>query len=192
VVRVLALVGALFLAVSVTPVVPWWAVHLAGRWEEARGETLIVLGGDSMGPGLLGYSSYLRSYYAVLVWREGGVEEILVLGRGVSVPMRDYMIQHGVPAEKVVAEDRSETTRENALAAKRLLVGRTGKKVLLTSEYHMGRAAGVFRKAGMEVVTVPCPDVGKRAGSWAERWGLGWLLAVETAKGGAYWWRGWS
>ena len=192
VVRVLALVGALFLAVSVTPVVPWWAVHLAGRWEEARGETLIVLGGDSVDGGMLGYSSYNRSYHAVQVWREGGVGEVLILGRKASPPMREYLIQHGVPAEKVVAEDGSETTRENALAAKRLLAGKAGKKVLLTSDFHMARAAAVFRKVGLDVVTAPCPDVGKRAGRWTERWGLAWELGMETGKGWGYWWRGWS
>ena len=189
--RGLALVGALLLVVTVTPVVNWWTNALSGSWEEARGETLIVLGGDSIGGGELGYSSSWRSYYAVRAWREGGVKEVLVMGREASGPMRDYMIQHGVPAAAVVAEDRSQTTRENAQAAARLRAGKPGRIVLLTSDYHMRRAAGAFRRVGLEVVTVPCPDVGKRAGKWTERWGLMWELGIETVKWLGYGWRGW-
>ena len=194
--RALAAVGLLFLVVTATPVVGWWALWLSGTWQAPRGETLIVLGADSMGEGMLGYSSYLRAYSAVQVWREGGVREVLILGRGVSGPMREYLIQHGVPAAVVTAETESGTTLENAVAARRLLVGRqlsAGRGlVLLSSDYHMRRAAAVFRRQGLAVVTVPFPDALKRAGNWADRWGLAWGLGVETVKVGWYRVRGWS
>ena len=140
-----------------------------------------------MGEGVLGYSSYIRSYYAVRVWREGGVREVLIVGREVSGPMRDYLIQHGVPATAVKAEDQSNSTRENAAAAVKLLAGRRG--VLMSSDYHMRRAAAEFRRQGIEVVTAPCPDAIKRAGDPWARWGLGWELGLETVKVGWYWWR---
>ncbi len=187
--RSLALFGFLVLVVTFSPLVSWWALWLAGPWEAARGDVLVVLGAESMGEGILGYSSYLRAYYAVRVWREGGVQEVLILGRGVSVPMREYLIQHGVPASAVRAEVESGTTLENALAARRLVKGRA---VLLSSDFHMRRAASVFRRQGMAVITVPAPDVIKRAGNWVDRWGLAWALGVETVKLGWYRVRGWG
>ncbi len=190
--RILMAVGALALLLTTTPVVEWWALWLAGPWEAPKGETLVVLGADSMGDGMLGYSSYIRSYYAVRVWREGGVREVLILGQGVSGPMRDYLIQHGVPAEAVTAEMVSRTTLENAQAAKKLLAGRAGRRVLLSSDYHMRRAAAVFRLQGLEVATVPLPDVIKRSQVWSERMGLAWMLGCETAKLAWYRWRGWA
>ena len=54
VVRALAGVGLALIVVTMTPVVTWWSLALSGPWEKAQGETLIVLGGDSMGDGILG------------------------------------------------------------------------------------------------------------------------------------------
>lgn len=191
VVRALAVLGGMFLVVTATPVVSYWAQWLSGRWEEAKGETLIVLGAEDMGSGILGYSSYLRSYYALRIWRVGEVKEILILGHAVSGPMRDYLIQHGVPAGAVTAEDESGSTEENAAAARKILAGKPGRKVLLTSDYHMRRAAAAFRRQGMDVITFPFPDAIKQATEPMARWSVAYVLAQESVKLAGYWWKGW-
>ena len=65
-----------------------------------------------------------------------------------------------------------------------------GRKVLLTSDYHMFRACRAFRKAGLEVAPRPFPDAGKRAANWLGRWPAFLDEVVETLKIGYYFVRG--
>jgi uncharacterized SAM-binding protein YcdF (DUF218 family) len=109
----------------------------------------------------------------------------------VAEAMRDFLECHGVPREAIRLETRSNSTRENALYTKELLAGVPGRKVLLTSEYHMFRAHGAFRRVGLEVLPRPYPDVRKRAASWIGRWPAFLDLVVETVKIGYYRPRGW-
>ena len=65
--------------------------------------------------------------------------------------MRDFLVSQGVPQDRVIVEDRSTSTRENARYTKELLSGMAAGPawpVLLTSDYHMFRAERVFRKTG--------------------------------------------
>lgn len=62
----------------------------------------------------------------------------------------------GVPPEAVLLETGSHNTHENALACQQLLAERGLRRVLLvTSAAHMPRAAGAFRRAGVEVIPAP-------------------------------------
>ena len=72
-----------------------------------------------------------------------------------------------------------------------MLAQTPGRKVLLTSDYHMFRAAQALRKAGVTVIPRPIPDASKRAGSWNLRWEVVQDLMIETTKIGYYWLRGW-
>jgi uncharacterized SAM-binding protein YcdF (DUF218 family) len=105
--------------------------------------------------------------------------------------MRDFLVGSGVPKEAILIEDRSRSTRENALFTKQLIFGWPGKKVLLTSDLHMYRAVRVFRAAGLDVIPRPVPDSLKNSQSGLSRWNHTWGLAVETAKIGYYRARGW-
>jgi len=96
-----------------------------------------------------------------------------------------------VPAQAIQIETQSRSTRENALYVKALLAGVPGRKVLLTSDYHMFRAHRAFKKAGLEVVPRPYPDAGKRASGWTGRWPAFLDLVRETIKIGYYYAHGW-
>ena len=78
-----------------------------------------------------------------------------------------------------------------AEATLRLLADLPGRKVLVTSDYHMYRAIRVFRKAGIEIQPWPFPDVRKRYGYWMNRWSCVQDLAVETVKIVYYYAHGW-
>jgi len=188
---VLAVVGLLVILVTFTPLDRWWTAALSGDWPDSRGRTLVVLGGSSTEMGLVGYSSYWRALYAVLTWREGGWNRIVVVGRGVAGPLRDFLVYAGVPPEDIVTEDTSLSTRENALACARLLKEEPGPYVLLTSDFHMFRALRAFRKAGIEIQPRPIPDGGKRAATFYLRWSAFVDLSTETAKVAYYAVRGW-
>lgn len=195
-IRLLALLGLLVILVMCTPLDNWWASALEGQAYYPSGDVLIVLSGSEFEDGTMGWNSYLRSMYAVRSFRSGGFRQILVTGGArsgvpISVAMADWMRCHGVPAEDIQVETAALSTRQNALYARSLLNGMPGRKVLLTSDYHMFRARRAFAKLGVEVLPQPVPDVKKRIGSRVNRWPAFVDLLLETGKIGYYWLRGW-
>jgi len=191
----LASLGLLLVLVTVTPVVYWWASVLSGPWEDPNGDVLIVLGGSLLDKGLMGQSSYWRSVYALRAWRQGSFQRIVISGGpadySTAAPMSDFLEAHGVPREAIQVEAQSRSTHENAVRVAELLTGVSGRKVLLTSDYHMFRAYHAFRKAGLDVLPRPFPDVRKRAAGWTGRWPAFLELVLETVKIGYYRARGW-
>ena len=194
--RLAAAIGFLWVAVTFTPLVFWWGTALAGPWNDPKGETLVVLAGSSMGSDIIGASTYWRCVYALLVYREGGVRQIIVSGGGeggrpVAEIMRDFLEGSGVPRGIVLVEPRARNTRESALFLQPMLQGPPGRVVLISSDYHMFRATRAFRKAGVDVLPRPIPDARKRAMSWNARWDAFQELVIETTKIGYYFLRGW-
>ena len=177
--------------VSATPVLRWWTAALAGPWGDGRGEILIVLGGDLTTDEILGVTSYWRSVDAVFCWRSGGYRTVVLSGKNLAGPMRDFVVAYGVPREAILTENSSSDTHENALFTAALLRHDPRRKVLLTSDYHMFRALRAFRKAGLEVTPLPFPDAEKRLAGLSERWSIFCLLSTETAKICYYAARGW-
>ncbi len=181
----------LFLAVTFTPVVSWYARLLAGPWDDPKGDTLIVLGGGTIDATTLAHGSYWRAIYATRTYHEGGFKRVVASGRKVAPLIREFLVCHGVPANVIEVEDTSDTTRENALYAARMLAGSGGEPVLVTSDYHMFRARRAFEKAGLRVRPRPFPDALKRYSTLADRWPAFIDLSVETAKIGWYFVHGW-
>ena len=79
-------------------------------------------------------------------------------------------------------ETASRNTRESAEAMARILAGDAGRKVLLTSDYHMFRSRRLFARAGLAVATLPVPDARKRGGQWRTRWPAFLDVTEEMAK----------
>jgi uncharacterized SAM-binding protein YcdF (DUF218 family) len=181
---VLISIGLLVVLVSATPLTVWWAQRMAGPVYAQTGDVLIVLAGSTVDGLYLGESSYWRSVYAVLAWRQGGFQKVILVGRAshrmpASEMMRHFLVSHGVPPERIVLETESQNTQENArMVAPLLPTG--GKRVLLTSDYHMPRALAVFRRQGIAVEPLPVPDAGKRGSRWQGRWPAFLDLCTET------------
>ena len=196
-VTLLAALGLLFLVVSFTPLVNWWALLLRGNDYTDKGDVLIVLSGSMIEDGSMGWSSYLRTTYASWAFRDGGFKEVVVSGGAIAAPkpvaiaMGDFLKFQGVPAKAIHLEMQSHSTRENAMYSAALLKDLPGRKVLLTSDYHVFRARRVFAKAGIEVSVLPVPDVLKRSSRWLSRWPCFIELLEETVKIGYYGVRGW-
>jgi len=192
----LASLGLLVAVVTATPLVSWVSVWLAGPWDNPHGDLLVVLSGSSLGDGTIGLSSYWRCFYAVLAFREGGFRQIFITGGGagetpLAVSMQKLIVFFGVPAEAIVVETQSTTTHENAVRSIPLLLQMPGKKVLLTSDYHMFRALRVFHKAGLDLQGWPYPDTGKMAATWSGRWPAFVEILVEVTKIAYYKVEGW-
>jgi uncharacterized SAM-binding protein YcdF (DUF218 family) len=67
-----------------------------------------------------------------------------------------YLRDVGITPERIVLENTSRTTYENALNLRSMLHPAPGQRfALVTSAFHMPRSVGTFRKAGFEVVPYP-------------------------------------
>lgn len=196
----MAAIGIVFLTVTFSPLVYWWATALAGPWNDPAGDVLIVLTGSGLEDGTLGMSSYWRAVNVLLTLRNESFREVLITGGGAGKPaesMRRFIVAQGVPAGIIGVENRSTTTHESAINVAALVAaGRPeryldSRLVLLTSDYHMYRSHRAFQKAGVAVAPRPVPDIRKRYSSYGQRWGMFQELLLETAKIGYYWIRGW-
>ena len=191
-------IGILFLVVTFTPIDYWWATALAGPWDDPKGDVLVVLTGSLLDDRTIGVNSYWRAVYAAHAFLDDHFQEMIISGgaQGKSVanaiPMRDFVVAQGVPAQAVELETASLSTRDSALQVAKILEGKRDKRsVLLTSDYHMFRSSRAFRRAGATVSPRPIPDARKRAGSFSDRWEVFLELVQESTKIAYYWSRGW-
>lgn len=65
--------------------------------------------------------------------------------------MKRYMLEKGIPEEKIIAEDASATTRENLANSKQIIEERGGGRyiAIVTSNYHVYRALRYARRIGL-------------------------------------------
>jgi len=74
----------------------------------------------------------------------------------------------GIARARILLEDRSRNTVENALFSKAIAQPKSGERwLLVTSGYHMPRAIGIFRKVGFAVEPYP---VDWRTRGMADAW----------------------
>lgn len=187
----------LFLIVSFSPLTEWWARALAGSWEDPRGDVLIVLGGARIDDQLMGISTYWRCVYAARALATDSGFRTIVLsgggpGRSLADLMKEFLVCRGTAADRIVTEEHSSSTRENALFTAELLKAQpAGTRVLMTSDYHIWRARRAFAKAGVNVLPRPIPDALKRSTGWPGRWPVFLDLCEETVKQVYYFAHGW-
>ncbi len=187
--RLLTAIGLITVLAITTPVVSWWARAYAGPIERPRGDVLILLSAAGDDRGGISYSSYWRAREAIFAWQTGSFKKIVVSGGGPGI--LNYLLAEGIPRDAIVAEWRSTSTRENGIETARLVQGVPGRKVLLTSDFHMYRALRVFRKLGIEVKPMAVPDVLHSTEHWNGRFSAFETMAVESVKIAYYAMRGW-
>ncbi|WP_343990034.1 YdcF family protein [Terrabacter terrae] len=131
---------------------------------------VVVLGSglvDGTVPRLLAH----RLDAAVAAWRDErtrGHDPLLVPtgGQGADEPMPEglamtaYLVAQGVPPECVATEDRATTTDENLLLSREILRARgieDGHVRVVTSSFHVGRAALLSRRLGLDADVTGAP-----------------------------------
>lgn len=185
-----ALIGLVTVLVISTPLVAWWVKASSGPIQQPKGDILILLGAARDDNGGLSYSSYWRARYALLAWQSGGFRKIVVSGGG-GPGILNFLSDNGVPRDDILAEWQSDSTRENALAVARMTNGLPGKKVLLTSDFHIYRAIRVFRKIGIEAAPMAVPDLLQTTRHWYGRFPALTTMIQESVKIVWYKFRGW-
>ncbi len=176
--------GVLSWAVSISPGADMLVRGLEAPFEgirEPHGDVIVLLGGgvrggapDLSGTGTPSDEMWARIGTAVRVRERLGVPVIVsggkvFRGKAAEAPIvARILVDLGVPADRVIVEDRSRDTRENAFCTARIAAHAGFRDpVLVTSAYHMRRAAMEFRRAGFGAT--PCPAAfrtwaGKRYG----------------------------
>jgi uncharacterized SAM-binding protein YcdF (DUF218 family) len=189
--------GALLLLVTFTPLVPWVARQLIVNWTDSDGDVLVVLNGGVISHSgyangvIIGDTAYWRAIHTVSAWRGGHFRTVVLVGEHSAETLRPFLIGYGVPPSAIVVENLSTNTRQNAEFAKPVLAGLPGRKVLLTSDYHMFRAWHCFRHEGIEIIPRPFPDILKRSNALEFRWQGFWMLSGELVRIGYYRLRNW-
>ena len=73
--------------------------------------------------------------------------------------MRAYLTERGIPAERILLEDKATSTWENLAFSLDLMENVTGERPktvgVLSSEFHLFRAGFTAKQMGLEIVTIP-------------------------------------
>lgn len=73
--------------------------------------------------------------------------------------MREYLIEQGVSPDQVIAEEESTSTAENLIFSRKLLPDTTAPVTVVTSSYHVFRAALLTKALGMRAKVVGASTV---------------------------------
>jgi len=146
-----------------------------GRLATGRGaDFVIVLGsglkdGGRVPPLLASRLDRGRAVFEDIAAR-GGDGPVLIVSGGKgsdervseAAAMAAYLTERGFPAGRIVREDRSRTTEENLLFSKAIMDrARPGSRcVIVTSNYHVFRAAILARRAGIDGQVTGAPTAG--------------------------------
>ncbi|MCB1504918.1 MAG: YdcF family protein [Hyphomicrobiaceae bacterium] len=86
----------------------------------------------------------------------GGVAAFVSSGVEGSSAVAALLRDLGIAADRLIVETKSRNTYENASMTLPLINAKPGEAwLLVTSAYHMPRAVGIFRKAGLDVIPYP-------------------------------------
>ncbi|WP_243770040.1 YdcF family protein [Amycolatopsis acidicola] len=76
-----------------------------------------------------------------------------------AAAMRDYLVDEGLPEDRILPEDKATSTEENLRFSADLLRarGKTGKVVAVTNSYHVFRTAVTARRLHLDMAVVGAP-----------------------------------
>ncbi len=131
-------------------------VVLGGGFE---GAINLVRGGyelNSGGDRFVEAAVLARRYPDARVLISGGTGALVLEGEGDADTAPRLLSALGVDQTRLLLENRSRNTYENALFSKELANPKPGETwLLVTSAFHMPRSVGLFRKVGFAVVPWP-------------------------------------
>ena len=150
-------------------------------------DAVVLLGGvvdeEAMArSGLPAYNDNVERLVAThALLRDGKAKVAIISGAalerpelGEAVVLGRQLEEWGIAKERIVIEDRARNTRENAVFTQEIVRARSYQRVLvLTSAFHMVRAAECFAAVGMNVDTLAVDyrghDHAGRVGEWLPR-----------------------
>jgi uncharacterized SAM-binding protein YcdF (DUF218 family) len=186
--RALAAAGTLaLLAMSFSPLAIYLALPLENRFARPGADMpapdgIIVLGGSfdeniSMARGGVAFNDAAeRMTAAVELARRYPQARILFAGGSGALRRGRYseaevagqfFERMGVDPARLILEDKSRNTYENAVFAREMAAPEPGERwLLVTSAMHMPRSVGIFRRVGFPAI--PYPVNYRTSGSWSQ------------------------
>lgn len=178
---------------------PWGADALLRPLEKpyaqselpARVDAIVVLGGGlDLANSTAGHVEYnpaadriidgiklARRFPEALLVFSGGTGSLFDHAHTEAPLLRGEAISLGLSPDRILIDDRSRNTHENAVETRRLLAPTQAQAVLLvTSAFHMRRSLGCFRKVGLAVR----PYAVDFRGHHSARNPLGWIPDVSN------------
>ena len=165
-------IGIFMWALSLSPVSDMMVRGLESDFKipkNPHGDVIILLGGgvsdkapDLTGVGAPSGDMLERTVTAVRIQKRLNVPIIVTggvvfKGKAAEAPIvKRFLVDLGVPSERVIIEDKARDTIENAKYSKEICE-KDGYKnpILVTSAYHMKRAVLSFKKVDMDVLPFP-------------------------------------
>jgi len=131
-------------------------VVLGGGFEGAinlvRGGYELNSGGDRM----VETAILARRFPAARVVVSGGTGELFLDGEGDADTAPRLLSALGVSADRLILENKSRNTYENAVFTRQMVAPKPGETwLLVTSAFHMPRAKALFDKAGFPTIAWP-------------------------------------
>lgn len=147
------------LTVGATWLIGAVAVAMSGMTTHPKpADLILVLGNavDRMNNPLPSLAARLEA--ATALYGQGGYNAIMVSGgvnpsdgRNEALGMRDWLVAHGIPADRIVVDQAGDNTRASADQAYRWLSSRNLRSAVVVSQYfHLPRARLALRQAGIE------------------------------------------
>jgi uncharacterized SAM-binding protein YcdF (DUF218 family) len=148
--------------------------------DQPAGDVIVLLGGgidsdvaDPTGKGVPASAALYRLVAAAKLYRRLPVPVIVsggavYEGKGREAPvLKRFLVDLGVPEERIILEERSRDTRENAKYVGEICAMKGFRKPLLvTSGFHMKRALLSFAKAGVTAMPVPAGLIVRKGRAW--------------------------
>jgi uncharacterized SAM-binding protein YcdF (DUF218 family) len=139
---------------------------------------------------VIGGGQHERPLLAAKLFQQHAAARVLITGAGDDQINRQLLIANGVPARAIEVENKSTTTRENAVfAGKRFRAEKIHSAILVTSWYHARRAEKTFEHFVPEVKFYSRPAYfGFDRDDWA-RCHISKRMRLEFLKLPGYWLR---
>ncbi len=173
----LATIGTLLIFFcGLAPVANWVMLPLEQRFPthqptDTSIDGVIILGGSVMGDEtmmrqqltvndagerIIALGDLARRYPSARLVFTGGGGTLITDSYPEAGAVQRYATTLGVDPERIIFEDQSRTTRENAIYTRDMIKPKLGERwLLVTSAWHMPRAVGCFRQVGFDVVAYP-------------------------------------
>ncbi|MGW8438341.1 SanA/YdcF family protein [Nocardiopsis sp. NPDC055551] len=155
--------------------------HRYGVEEVPERPVALVLGAGVRPDGMPSHLLAQRLELAVELYEADRIEAVLVSGdNGVdhyseTDTMRDYLIEAGVPADRIAGDHAGFATWDSCVRATEVFG--VEEAVVLTQDFHVPRAVGLCRAAGIDAVGVGDNSFGERATATV----YGWVREVPAA-----------
>jgi uncharacterized SAM-binding protein YcdF (DUF218 family) len=151
----------------------------------ARGQLSLSGGAER----LIEFAALARRYPGAKLVYSGGSGNLFRQDIKEADVLGPFLETLGLDPARVILEDRSRNTLENATETYKLVRPREGENwVLITSAAHMPRAVGVFRKVGWRVI--PYPVDFHSTGKEPFKLSFNMVSGLNGLTSGLYYWAG--